>query len=143
MGRAVYDHKGEFIWKYVFGKQDSEQYRITQDLAIGKYSDRNGNVSPSRKYGDLLMLSRKDIEKLAYTIKPLRRQIASLMRAERKCFGTKGMASFKDVDILYAEARAKNPDIIFHTMCHRFVKKGRLFFKNNPKSKVMNCYGEM
>ena len=144
MGRRVYDQKGEFVWKYVFAEQSSEQIRIAEELGIGKYRNREDeNVSRSRQYGDLLMLSRKDINTLASTIKPLRRQLAVFIRAERKCFGPKGMAPMDDAKKLYTEAKAKNPDILFHLMCNAYMKRGRNFFKKNPKSRMWNCYGEI
>ncbi|MFO8109720.1 MAG: hypothetical protein R6U17_04240 [Thermoplasmata archaeon] len=38
MGRTVCDLvSGEFVWKYVFGEQASEQYRIYEELGVGTY----------------------------------------------------------------------------------------------------------
>lgn len=36
MGRSIYCD-GEFVWKYAFGAQSSEQYRIFEELGIGEY----------------------------------------------------------------------------------------------------------
>jgi len=36
MGRCVYElMTGKFVWKYVFGAQPSEQYRIAEELGVG------------------------------------------------------------------------------------------------------------
>lgn len=142
MGRRVYNQKGEFVWKYVFGAQDSEQGRIADELGIGRYRNRELNATPNYQFGDLLMLSRKDIEKLVYTIKPLRRQIASFMRKERAVYGKAGSAPMGKARDLYAEAKAQNKDILFHLMCHYYTRSGKQFFKAHPHSKTMNCYGE-
>lgn len=39
MGRRIYDDGGEFVWKYTFGRQDSEMIRYAAEFGIGKYED--------------------------------------------------------------------------------------------------------
>lgn len=142
MGRSVSDQKGEFVWKYVFAEQASEQCRIYEDLAIGKYRDRESeNVSPGRKWGDLLMLSRKDLERLAQIVKPMRRLLADFLREQRKVFKG-GCAPMDEAKSLYTSFKQRNPDVLFHLMCYRYVKAGCKHFAKYPKSKTWNCYGE-
>ena len=38
MGRRIYEN-GNFVWKYVFGAQPSEQYRIYEQFGIGEYEE--------------------------------------------------------------------------------------------------------
>jgi len=58
MGRYIYDDRGKFVWKYVFGSQPSEQSRIAVELGIGdvKYNE-DGD-------GDILTLTKEDAERL-------------------------------------------------------------------------------
>lgn len=86
MGRSVYCN-GEFVWKYVFASQNSEQYRIYEELGIGEYerdrkvlAEENGYDPDEVKEGieegwidpggympiegDFLTLTRSDIPKL-------------------------------------------------------------------------------
>lgn len=54
MGRRVYERgTGEFIWKYAFAEQDSEQYRIPQEIGVGKHLPR--------KYDDVVVIQKKEI----------------------------------------------------------------------------------
>lgn len=40
MGRRVYEQNtDEFVWKYAFGRQPSEQYRISDELGLGCTQD--------------------------------------------------------------------------------------------------------
>lgn len=48
----------EFVWKYGFGAQSSEMYRIHEELELGKYHRLND-------YKDVLILNQKDTEELA------------------------------------------------------------------------------
>lgn len=38
MGRLVYEDEN-FVWKYAFARQGSEQYRIANELGIGEYTE--------------------------------------------------------------------------------------------------------
>lgn len=59
MGRRIYDTQtGDFIWKYVFAIQDSEQCRIYDELEIGEY-EYNEETGL-----DFLTLTRSDIPAL-------------------------------------------------------------------------------
>ena len=96
MGRRIYTQKGEFVWKYVFGEQSSEQYRIAEELGIGRY--RNREIENKRDpYGDMLSLSRKDVETLANTVKPMRKLLADYLRAERKITHPIGNSKMKGI----------------------------------------------
>lgn len=79
MGRRVYEEvTGEFVWKYVFGGQDSEQGRIQSELGVGGYGIRHyqpewyegkweqGSDEPC---GDILCIHRDEIPKLEEWIK--------------------------------------------------------------------------
>lgn len=59
MGRRIYDlETGDFIWKYVFAIQDSEQCRVYEELGIGELTyDEETNY-------DYLTLNRSDIPAL-------------------------------------------------------------------------------
>lgn len=57
MGRRVYEQKtGDFVWKYLFAKQGSEQSRITEELGIG-------TIAYANDY-DVLTLTQEDRRKL-------------------------------------------------------------------------------
>lgn len=148
MGRRVYNQKGDFVWKYVFGAQPSEQFRIAEELGIGRYRNREEqNKSPRAKYGDVLMLSRKDIQTLEQTVKPMRPLLADFLHTEHrmlhpigktKCMGISG----QDHESLMKTFKKRNEDILFHLMCYHYVKVGKTFFQKHPRSKTMNCFGE-
>lgn len=37
MGRRVYEkNTEEFVWKYCFAEQESEQYRIAKEIGVGE-----------------------------------------------------------------------------------------------------------
>ena len=57
MGRRVYED-GNFVWKYVFGVQSSEQDRINKEFGIGEYEYEYDD------YIDYLSLSINDIPAL-------------------------------------------------------------------------------
>jgi len=57
MGRYVYE-SGNFVWKYAFGEQPSEQSRIAKELGIGKVWEEDDES------GDVLQLKKQDADKL-------------------------------------------------------------------------------
>lgn len=57
MGRRVYED-GNFVWKYVFGVQPSEQDRINKEFGIGEYEYENDDCF------DYLSLSINDVPAL-------------------------------------------------------------------------------
>ena len=83
------------VWKYRFGVQNSEMHRVSTELGIGEYhmiryvdnKDDDDNDDPQLKYeyisedetefddidGDILILSRSDLEKLDQQIKLLKK----------------------------------------------------------------------
>jgi hypothetical protein len=79
----------EIVWKYGFGVQDSEMYRIATELGIGEYhliryvDDENGKEDDfiieyvledqTDVDGDVLILSRSDLGKLEEQIQALRK----------------------------------------------------------------------
>lgn len=139
MGRRVYTHKGEFVWKYCFGEQPSEQNRIYTDLGIGKYHEYDDR--------DRLALSRKDIEKLANMVKPMRPLLAEFLNTEHRILHPIGKTkvigiSCGDNESLMAKFKKRNADILFHLMCYHYVMAGRKFFRQHKASRVMNLYGE-
>jgi hypothetical protein len=137
MGRCIYDTKGTFVWKYAFGGQDSEQYRVVEELGIGhhKAHDTYSRYTSS----DRLSLSRYDLERLKAWVKPHRKALADYYRDSRKVFGKTHSASFPDVK----KMENRHPDIYFRAMCNQFVKKGKAFFKEYPKSRQWHLIGEM
>jgi hypothetical protein len=140
MGRHIYDHKGNWVWKYAFGGQASEQCRVFEHLGIGKYRSTDSYVR--ERYHDKLSLSRKDLERLKVWLKPRRKRLADFYRDYRNVFkkGTMGRsATFDDVRAM----EARWPDIYFPAMCNRFVRDGKRFFKKNPRSRQWHLYGEM
>ena len=53
MGRRIYDDKGNFVWKYTFGRQGSEMACYAEGYNIGEYVDVNTNNScDGYKQGD-------------------------------------------------------------------------------------------
>jgi hypothetical protein len=101
MGRYIECKIGneyETVWKYEFGVQDSEMHRISTELGIGEYhmvrhvydeSDKDGGEDVKYEYvsedyedhmdvdGDVLILTRSDIEKLEMQIQSLKKADAS------------------------------------------------------------------
>lgn len=137
MGRRIYDQKGEFVYKYVFGEQPSEQRRVVTDLGIGKLQDN--------EYGDIVTLTRKDVEKLDRLIE--RDLLAQFYREERNIYTKKNgcnyrTATFDDAKSFYARMRDLDSNILFWLMCRHFVKHAKKFFKANAKVRVLKLYGE-
>jgi hypothetical protein len=79
--------KDEMVWKYVFGEQNSEMYRISEELAIGEYhliryteesyeyvseDDCTFSEDGINVDGDVLILHQRDIEKLQQQIQRLK-----------------------------------------------------------------------
>jgi|GEM_PF-6145714 len=60
MGRYIYCD-GEYVWKYVFARQSSEQGRIYEELGLGSYSYDD--------YGDSLTLTMDDVPALKEYLK--------------------------------------------------------------------------
>jgi len=141
MGRMVYDQNGDFIWKYTFAKQGSEQYRIAEELKIGTRKEDEDES------GDVLSLSKKDLAKLTIVMLPKRKAIAKFFKAERNTFKKEVGSQFKtasmeNMDKLYGEAQKYLPDTCFWIMCHHYLKHGLKFFRHYPKVRLMKCYGE-
>lgn len=67
MGRYI-SEKGNVIWKYAFGKQDSEQYRIVNELDVGE-------IIKQDECGDTLRIERKDLDKLKELFKPHEKEL--------------------------------------------------------------------
>lgn len=91
MGRSIkceVDGKLETVWKYLFGSQPSEAYRIYEELSIGEYhpfcydyeDDEENEVQPRYKHlptrqgadGDILILNREDLEALSICLETLK-----------------------------------------------------------------------
>jgi hypothetical protein len=91
MGRYIrceVDGKSEMVWKYLFGSQPSEAYRIYEELGIGEYhpvcydyeNGENDRVQPPYKYLptrqgaplDILILNREDLEELSSCLETLK-----------------------------------------------------------------------
>ena len=139
MGRRIYDQNGDFVWKYVFAEQASEQSRVVTHLRIGKLTAMPDN--------DILRLTRKDVEKLDKALKPKRGLLARFYREERNIYTKKdGMpyktAGFDDAKNFYAEMRKLDSDILFWLMCRHFVRHAKKFFKAHAKIRVLKLYGE-
>jgi hypothetical protein len=62
MGRYI-SEKGNVIWKYAFSRQDSEQYRIADELDIG-------SIVKSSEFGDTLRIERRELEILKRALRP-------------------------------------------------------------------------
>ena len=97
MGRHIECKIGgnyEMVWKYGFGVQDSEMNRISTELGIGEYhliryvenESQEGEEGVNYEYvpedqtdgdGDILILSRSDVEKLEVQIQSLKKVDAS------------------------------------------------------------------
>ncbi len=67
MGRYI-SEKGNVIWKYAFGKQDSEQHRIADELDIG-------TIVKSNECGDTLRIERRDLDRLKELFEPHAKEI--------------------------------------------------------------------
>lgn len=135
MGRRVYDQDGEFVWKYVFAAQSSEQSRIAFDLELG--SVRGGAD------GDTLTLSKKDVQKLASMVRDKVKAICSFRREQRKLVEPGGFGIKIDVfDAFMNEWREKEPDILFWSMCLAYVRHARKMFRVHPNRRTARFYGE-
>jgi hypothetical protein len=77
--------KRETVWKYLFGSQPSEAYRIYEELGIGEYHPfcddyDDDEAQPRYQYlptrqgadGDILILNRGDLEKLSSCLETLK-----------------------------------------------------------------------
>ena len=90
MGRYInckIGNKYEMVWKYGLGVQDSEMHRISTELGIGeyhliRYMDDESEEDLKYEYvledqtdvdGDILILSRSDVEKLEVQIESLKK----------------------------------------------------------------------
>jgi hypothetical protein len=138
MGRYVYE-SGNFVWKYVFAGQNSEQSKIAEELQIGtceegEEPDDEGNGF----YGDILTLDREDIPKLeAYlkdTFEPVkehetvlregikRKDILKCYHAQSKLFnGYRCNDKFPEKRINTA-IKEVFPDIYFWAMIEAYIK---------------------
>jgi hypothetical protein len=102
MGRCIeskINGEWEFVWKYVFGAQSSEMYRIYEDLGIGEYhpvsieykDDETGKhrvceylETRSGADADILILKQDDVIELSEWIEILRED--SSLRKKDECF---------------------------------------------------------
>lgn len=67
MGRYI-SEKGNVIYKYAFGRQDSEQYRIADELDIG-------TITKANDFGDTLRIERKELKRLKQLFRPHAKEI--------------------------------------------------------------------
>lgn len=52
MGRRIYDEEGNFVWKYTFGRQDSNMCLYAEEYGIGEYveTERSEGTSGEDAY---------------------------------------------------------------------------------------------
>jgi hypothetical protein len=106
LGRYVYEkYSGEFVWKYYFAKQASEQYRIAEELGIGKIE-----YEPEGFYGDYLYLKREDIPKLK---KWLKNSKTHLIKARFEGIDDKPFVEMVRTYEKFMERHKDQPEFIF------------------------------
>lgn len=133
MGRRIYCGE-DFVWKYAFGKQSSEQYRVAEELGIGRIV----NVSD---YGDTLILSKEDIPALE---EYLEEKEYGAIKAEYDLIhinhGSDGWIQLgSDLDKELNAFSDREPDFYFLAMIDRFIK----YMKEHPERTVFEFDGEV
>lgn len=67
MGREIHElQTGDFVFKYVFGKQPCEQSRIATELGVGEVIEVVHDDEMGWKVWDVLKIERKELPKLRY-----------------------------------------------------------------------------
>lgn len=130
MGRRVYE-KGNFVWKYVFAKQNSEQFKIAEVFGIGEITKRGEG-------GDTLRLEKFDISSLEKALKP---HLKSMETFNEFCLavssdGWVNVEQDKVIDSWMKENRFY--DIYFWSMVKAYIK----YMKGHPKRRVFYFEGE-
>ena len=158
MGRRVYE-SGEFVWKYVFGVQPSEQYRIAKEFGIGSLTydvarvllDKNGNVIldeygdeayenvelTEEEYenedcfacGDILHLTSNDISKLINIYETMPNYKKAKELETKMWEGNEHGISFSDFESGNKKIFKICPDYYFARMVEQFVE----YMEYNPK----------
>lgn len=156
MGRHIYCN-GEWVWKYIFAIQSSEQYRIYEELRFGTYDytypycdecDREGNVCGCdyEPYGDCLVLDREEIEKLKDYLdktgyQKLKKKYENMPNQFEGLEHTKWGPMIRcnsDLDIANYRFAQKNPDFHFYQMIEAFVQ----FADRDPEEEFFSFDGE-
>lgn len=113
MGRRVYEND-EFVWKYVFAEQDSEQCRIANDLNIGKIT-YHGDY-------DCLTLSISDVEKLEKVLEEATDYKAANEEYNRLLEPYEKGVPYEDYKRINQRARELCYDIYFYQMIEAYIK---------------------
>jgi hypothetical protein len=118
MGRCIkskINGDWEFVWKYVFGAQPSEMYRICEDLGIGEYHPvcieyREGEAGKHRVWeyletrtgadADILILKQDDVLELSEWLEILRED--NSLRKKDKYFMAM-LAAIRNFMLVHAE----------------------------------------
>ena len=116
MGRRIYED-GNFVWKYAFGYQPSEQHRIYDEFSIGE-------LEFDEEYPDCdyLTLNIKDIPALQNIINNM--ENFEEAKAINKDFWDKynGCAPFDIVDKMHEEVNNMCPNLYFGMMIEKMIK---------------------
>lgn len=167
MGRFVSEN-GKFVYKYVFGKQDSEQWRIEKELEIGQleedYDFYYRSDCSEEEWNEMVRGKEEDISKtedeeeiftdksclmgdtlsLNYNdIPELKKNIPDTFSKDKKKYdnfweGKEG-ASFSDLEALYAKL---NKDFFFWLLVDTYIKHMEAVY-NETKRETFHFYGEM
>ena len=126
MGRYVYCN-GKCVWKYSFAEQSSDQYRITEELSIGKVVYPNAN-DLGNFYGDTLILHRSDISLLENALGPHQKELKNWKEFNNAAFPAGMVHIGSKRALIRQENLSRNPDLLFWEMVEAYVK----FMKKHP-----------
>ena len=153
MGRYVYE-QGDFVWKYVFGVQPSEQYRIAKEYGIGTLTydvckqaeDDDGSIiedeyenielteeeyenSNYECCGYILHLRYEDIPKLINIYETMPNYNKAKQIESKMWEGNDNGIAFSDFESGNKKIFKVCPDYYFSKMVEEFVKH----MESNPK----------
>lgn len=128
MGRYVYENN-EYVWKYEFAKQASEQCRIAEEFNIGhiRFFD----------YEDHLTLHINDVEKLEKVLEEAT-DFELAVKERDKAFEPyeKGIP-FDVYDKIDAKAKENCNDIHFYRMIKAYIKHMKKEYETNNREEFL------
>jgi hypothetical protein len=147
MGRRIYCN-GDFVYKYNFGKQESELYKLDEQHGVGKHNMSDDCPQYTMTRDDIIKLDALLDENITLPtgkIMTRRKMVRNFRKAERRLFGKEGLATFDRCDLLYGRKASpyapgqpaiqgrmnKNytADVMFWSMASVILRKARMEYR--------------
>lgn len=133
MGRRIY-HEDNFVWKYAFARQSSEQSRIANELNIGEITSQTSD-------GDVLTLNISDVPKLKKVLEDNKESYEKAFKVHDSYWEGQKSLDWKIADEADKAALEVCKDMYFFMMIEAFIEYMEKQHKEN-KTEEFDFEGE-